>query len=181
MKQGRWLGVCVFAAISLLNACVMPSGDHAVVFEFDVTSGSPYATVLRISPTCPSKIEIEKGLYNFQDDLSKSSGSDSAGPVSEAFPQYLYFRLIRMTPAAGSPPGQDRATQTQDIRLKVNSTTGDIAKQQVTIAKDMILDPQKNEYILIKMRATGGSIKNGDHLWLTYWNDNVGRPGPTGR
>lgn len=31
------------------------------------------------------------------------------------------------------------------------------------------------------MRATGGSIKNGDHMWLTYWNDKIERPGPTGR
>ena len=179
MRERICVGIIALAIAVFATGCVELSGDHAIVFEFDL--GGVYATVLKISPTTSSTIEIEKGDYFFKGSLSKSSSSNAAGPALEAFPQYMYIRLVKVTPSAGSASNRDRATQTQDIKLKINPKTGEIDQQAIWIAKDMIVDPLKKEYVLLKTRVTGGSIKAGDHLWLTYWNNKVGRPGAAGR
>lgn len=179
MKTRIWLVIIVFAAAAISIGCVKQSGDISIIYEFGI--GNVYMKAMRVAPTGPSTTEIEKGTYDFKGSLSNGANTDASGPDSAAFPQYMYIRLMKMTPATGSLPGPDRATQTQDIRLKINQATGEIAQQKITFAKDMIIDPKKNEYIEIKTRVTGGSIKVGDHLWLTYWNDKLGGPHPDGR
>jgi len=154
--------------LGTFQGCYEISGEKLLTFETPLDSDP--VGVFEIIPESKSTSEIPPGLYSFYGKILSEEKPTAKENLETNFPSKLYIKLERITPEAYKEADQGQNAKTINIELNINSQTGEIPVQEINIPKEMVIDPKKNESLLISMWCKGSKINAGDKLKITYWN-----------
>ena len=167
MKKGLSFGLAILAMLLLFQGCYETHGDKVYVTEYDFPNGI-WTDIFTLKPKGDNTTEIENGDYEMSGEIIRGNKAFEKRDAAQKYPKKLLIRFILETPEAYRSLAADKSAKKITLKLKVNTSTGEIPQQTVNIRDSMIIDPNKNESVRVRMKAKKGEIYEGDKLSLFY-------------